>query len=69
MPVIGAGGEGPRELLARSGVEALSDAQLIALLLRTGVSGAGGSAAEVGAGLLASHGSVAGLDRATMREL
>ncbi len=62
-------GDGPRELLARSGAEALSDAQLIALLLRTGASGPGGAATEVGAGLLASHGSVAGIDRASLREL
>ena len=62
-----AGQEGPRELLARSGAEALSDAQLIALLLRSGASGSG--ATEVGAGLLLSHGSVAGLDRASLREL
>ena len=60
---------GARELLARSGAEALSDAQLIALLLRTGAAGPGGSAVDVGAGLLAAHGSVAGLDRATLREL
>ena len=60
---------GPRELLARAGAESLTDAQLIALLLRTGATGPGASALEVGAGLLASHGSVAGLDRASFREL
>lgn len=63
------GAEGPRELLARGGAEVLSDAQLIALLLRTGAPGPGASAVELGAGLLASHGSVAGLDRASLREL
>jgi DNA repair protein RadC len=59
----------PRELLERSGAAALSDAQLVALLLRTGAPGPGASATDVGAGLLASHGSVAGLDRASLREL
>ena len=60
---------GPREQLARSGAESLSDAQLVALLLRTGAPGPGASALEVGEELLASHGSVAGLDRASFREL
>ncbi len=63
------GAGGPRELLARGGAAALSDAQLVALLLRTGVPGPGTSALEIGSGLLASHGSVAGLDRASFREL
>jgi len=62
-------GDGPRELLARSGAEALSDAQLISLLLRTGASGPAATALDVGAGLLASHGGVTGLDRASLREL
>jgi DNA repair protein RadC len=65
----GCAGEGPRELLARSGAETLSDAQLIGLLLRTGARGVGATAVEIGADLLASHGSVAGLDRASVREL
>jgi len=62
-------GERPRELLARSGAEALSDAQLVSLLLRPATSGHGASAIDLGVGLLESHGSVAGLDRATLREL
>jgi DNA repair protein RadC len=60
---------GPRELLAAAGAAGLSDAQLLALLLRTGARGPRGSALEIGSDLLAHHGSVAGLDRASFREL
>ena len=58
-----------RELLARDGSAALSDAQLVALLLRTGARGRGATALEIGSALLESHGGIAGLDRATYREL
>ena len=68
-PEVRVAREGPRELLARRGPEALTDEQLIALLLRTGAPGRGASAVDVGAGLLGSHGSLAGLDRASLREL
>jgi len=61
--------EPPRELLARAGAGALSDAQLVALLLRTGARGPGGTAPELGAALLENHGGLAGLDRASFREL
>jgi DNA repair protein RadC len=61
--------EPPRELLARDGAAALSDAQLVALLLRTGARGPWHTALDVGAALLASHGGLAGLDRASFREL
>jgi DNA repair protein RadC len=61
--------EATREVLARGGAAALSDAQLLALLLRTGARGPGGTALELGAGLLESHGGLAGLDRASFREL
>jgi DNA repair protein RadC len=61
--------EGPREQLARGGPEALSNAELIALLLRTGARGRGATALDVGAGLLGSHRTLAGLDRASLREL
>jgi DNA repair protein RadC len=58
---------GARERLAVAGVEALSDAELVALLLGTG------SAREpvpvVAAGLLEGHGGVAGLARAGVGEL
>lgn len=61
--------ESPREALARDGAAALSDAQVLALVLRTGARGRGASALDVAAGLLERHGGIAGLDRATFREL
>ncbi|HEY5998034.1 MAG TPA: DNA repair protein RadC [bacterium] len=61
--------DAPRELLARDGAATLSDAQLLGLLLRTGARGPGNSAVEIGTGLLARHGGIVGLDRATFREL
>ncbi len=57
----------PREKLARLGAEALSDSELIAILLRTGVAGA--NAVEVARQLLARYGSLAGLARASVKEL
>lgn len=48
--VPGSGGDRPRERLAARGVRALSDAELVGLLLRTG--SAGGTATEVAAGVL-----------------
>jgi DNA repair protein RadC len=62
-------GERPRELLERSGPEALTEAQLLALVLRTGGAAPDASALAIGRGLMAAHGSVAALDRATLREL
>lgn len=55
--------ERPREKLARRGPEALSDAELLALLLRTG--SAGRSALELAEGLLREvpEGSAAGFER------
>ncbi|MBI3564686.1 MAG: hypothetical protein HY079_05770 [Elusimicrobia bacterium] len=55
--------ERPREKLARRGVEALSDAELVALLLRTGASGR--SALELAEGLLRDlpEGAGAGFER------
>lgn len=55
--------ERPREKLARRGAEAMSDAELIALLLRTGASGR--SALEVAEGLLRDvpEGAGAGFER------
>jgi DNA repair protein RadC len=52
----------PRERLEALGPEALSDAELVALLLRTGARGLG--AVELAAALLASHGGLHGLARA-----
>ncbi len=46
--------ERPRERLAAKGVDALSDAELLAILVRTGVHGA--NAVEVGRQLLNTYG-------------
>ncbi len=56
-------GERPREKLARRGPEALSDAELVALLLRTGT--AGRSALELAEGLLRDlpEGAASGFER------
>jgi DNA repair protein RadC len=57
----------PRERLAALGPEALSDAELLALLLRTGARGV--DATRVAAALLARHEGLPGLARAGAREL
>jgi DNA repair protein RadC len=57
----------PRERLDAVGPEALSDAELLALLLRTG--GRGADALSVAAGLLERHEGLLGLARASGREL
>jgi len=59
--------ERPREKLAAHGAAALTDPELIAILLRTGVVGA--NAVEVGRELLKRYGSLAGLSRCTVDEL
>jgi len=59
--------ERPREKLAAHGASALSDPELIAILLRTGVTGA--NAIEVARELLKRYGSLAGLSRCTVDEL
>jgi DNA repair protein RadC len=59
--------ERPREKLAAHGARALSDAELIAILLRTGVSGA--NAIEVARQLLEKYGSLTGLSRCSVDEL
>ncbi len=59
--------ERPREKLAAHGPAALSDPELIAILLRTGVRGA--NAVEVARELLSRYGSLSGLSRCTVREL
>ncbi len=59
--------DGPRERLARLGPEALSDAELVALLLRTG--GAGQDVLEAADGLLRRCGGLHGLAAAGLREL
>lgn len=60
-------GDRPRERLAARGASALSDAELIAILLRTGVPGS--NAVEVGRQLLKKYGSLHALSRCSVREL
>jgi len=57
----------PRERLATRGASALSDAELIAILLRTGMAGA--NAIEVAARLIKEFGSLGQLSRCSVREL
>ena len=59
--------ERPRERLAALGPDALTDAELIAILLRTGMKGQ--SAIEIGRELVQYFGSLSGLARATLEEL
>jgi DNA repair protein RadC len=59
--------ERPREKLAKHGPAALTDPELIAILLRTGV--AGKNAVEVARELLEKYGSLTGLSRCTRDEL
>jgi DNA repair protein RadC len=59
--------ERPRERLAAKGPGALTDAELIAILLRTGLQGA--NAVEIGAQLLRKFGSLQALARASVDDL
>ena len=59
--------ERPREKLATHGASALTDPELLAILLRTGV--AGTNVIEVARNLLAKYGSLSGLSRCTVEEL
>lgn len=59
--------ERPREKLAAHGASALSDSELIAILLRTGMVGA--SAIDIGRQLVARFGSLNALSRASVAEL
>lgn len=59
--------ERPRERMARLGASALSDAELLAIFLRTGVQGS--SAIEVGQGLLKKYGSLSALGGLSVKEL
>jgi DNA repair protein RadC len=63
----GRAGDGPRERLLANGAEALSDAELVALLLRTG--GAGRDVLALASALLARHRGVHGLATAGGLEL
>jgi len=60
-------GERPREKLLARGAAALTDPELIALLLRTGLPGA--NAVEVARQLLERYGSLSGLSRCTVKEI
>jgi DNA repair protein RadC len=59
--------ERPRERLAEQGPAALSQAELVAILLRTGLKGA--NAVDVGKELLAKFGSLQALARASLEDL
>src|SRR5437764_10348806 len=59
--------ERPREKLAAHGASALTDPELIAILLRTGITGK--NAIEVARDLLKRHGSLRGLSRCSVDEL
>ena len=59
--------ERPRERLASQGAAALSDSELLAILLRTGLPGK--NAVELARHLLAQHGSLAGLARCSVKEI
>jgi DNA repair protein RadC len=59
--------ERPREKLLSRGVGALTDSELIAILLRTGLPGA--NAVEVARQLLERYGSLSGLSRCTVKEI
>ena len=59
--------ERPREKLLGRGAAALTDPELLAILLRTGVPGA--NAVEVARQLLERYGSLSGLSRCTIKEI
>jgi len=61
-------GERPRELLERMGAATLSEAHLLAVVLRTGGAGRA-TALDVGRELLREYRGLSGLDRATVAEL
>lgn len=60
-------GERPRERLVNQGPDALSQAELLAILLRTGLQGT--NALEIGKQLLQRHGSLQALARASVEDL
>ncbi len=59
--------ERPRERLAEKGPDAVSQAELVAILLRTGLKGK--TAVDIGKELLAKYGSLHALARASLEEL
>ncbi len=62
-------GERPREILKERGSSHLSDAQLLAVLFRTGTASPPASALDLGLHTLRAHPTLADLDRATFHEL
>ena len=60
-------GERPRERLVEHGADALSHAELIAILLRTGLKGA--NAVEIGKQLIQKYGALQALARASIADL
>lgn len=62
-------GERPRERLIKGGAEGLSDAELLALILRTGDFAAKVSAIDLGRELLKEFGDLRGLAQATVSEI
>ena len=63
MPAV----ERPRERLASQGAAALSDSELLGILLRTGIPGK--NAVELARELLTKHGSLSGLARCDVKEM
>ena len=61
--------ERPREKLVSQGSATLSDAELLAILLRTGHASTGETALDQARGLVARFGSLRGLERASLRAL
>jgi DNA repair protein RadC len=61
--------ERPRERLAKFGGDSLSDAQLLAILIGSGASGANKSAVDICRDLLKVFGNLSDLDRASIHEL
>ena len=59
--------ERPRERLASQGAAELSDSELLAILLRTGIPGK--NAVELARELLSQHGSLSGLARCSVKEI
>lgn len=62
-------GERPREKLVANGPESLSDAELLALILRTGDHAAGLSAIDMGRELIREFGDLRNLSRASVSEI
>lgn len=61
--------ERPREKLQQQGAEALTDTELLALLLRTGNAASGATAVDIARSLLQNAGSLQALSRYSRREL